>query len=141
MTVDTRIPAGQPGVVSFATEIFGNAYEPLMDDDDISRTNITITATGALVLPLYSVIAADGTLATSTAGVSNAFGILMEPIAMVNTQVMTVPVARSGHWNQLALNFDATFTTDALKQKAFESSKSPTIFVSKPKFSDNTIRF
>ena len=135
MAVESTIGPGKPGVASFASETFGGPAEPRFGDGEASVTQISITASGADIdLPLYSVINGGGTLAdwNATPDAGTADYILAEPIFIADGDTMTVPVYRSGHWNMDALNWDASYDTDAKKATAFEGSVSPTIFVSKP---------
>lgn len=64
------------------------------------------------------------------------YGITAAPIVMLNGETMDVPIYVSGHFNQNALTFDATFVTDEQKQRAFEGSLNPMIHISKPKYDD-----
>lgn len=142
MPVETTIPQGEPGIASFASETFGNRNEIRFGDKPAQTTNITITAGGALNLPVGAVLNLAGNLladwnVTRDAGCANY--ILAEPIAMVNAQVMTVPVYREGHFDMDALTWDASYDSDAKKKAAFEGSLSPTIFVSKKVFNSGAI--
>jgi len=148
MAVDSKIPQGEPGIASFGSETWGNSRTPEYGDGPFTTTELTITASGALELDIYTVIAEDGTIAVWTAqddgppivpAFSDAYGILLAPIVMVDGQTMTIPVRRSGHHDMDALVWDTSFDTDAKKVAAFEGSKSPTIFVSKGKFSDDAL--
>lgn len=141
MAVDNTIPQGAPGIASFGSETWGNSKEPKFGDGVLTTTHMNITASGALTLALYTVIAEDGTIATLSGdpAASDAFGVLAAPISMVDGQTMSIPVYRAGHFEQDALIWHSSFDTDAKKQAAFEGSKSPTIFVSKGKFSDGAI--
>lgn len=67
------------------------------------------------------------------------FGILAAPVVLADGDSMSVPIYRDGHWNMDALNWHASYNTDASKKVAFEGSRSPGILVSKKKFSDDTI--
>jgi hypothetical protein len=67
------------------------------------------------------------------------YGILASPVVMTNGQSMDVALYVSGHWNMDALNWDATYVTDASKQAAFEGSLNPMILVSKPKYNSDGI--
>ena len=134
MTVDTQIPNGEPGIASFARESFADPHEIRFSDDDWSETTLALAPSGfALDLPIFSVIDSSGRLAEQ-AGLAGTepYAVLTSPINVLDGQTASVAVVRAGHLNQLAMNWDATFTTDAMKQTAFEGSESPTIFVSKP---------
>jgi hypothetical protein len=141
--IDKKIPLNEPGIAGFATESWESAQDPRYGEGVPTTTHKTVTAIAALTLPLYSVVNINEddeiTLATVTAGVSNANAILAMPIAMTLGQEMSVAVYREGHWNMDSLNWHASFNTDKLKQDAFLGSDSPTIFVSKKKFPNNAI--
>lgn len=138
----TVLTQGTPGVASFGSDVVLSADEPRFGD---GQATTTICNVGALVdLPIYSVVAYDGTTIAlaemvGSPGVSNAYGILTAPVNTATGESTTVAVYRSGHFNMDALNWDASFSTDALKAAAFEGSVSPTIFVSKPAFDSANI--
>lgn len=67
------------------------------------------------------------------------YGILAAPVVMTNGESMSVPIYVDGHWNQDALTWDATYATDASKQRAFEGSVNPGILISKPKYNSDGI--
>lgn len=142
MAVDTNIPQGEPGVASFASHTYGNFGDVRYGDTHVTTTNIEITASGADIdLPLYSVINGTGVLAdwNATRDAGSADFVLAEPIFIADGDTMTVPVIRTGHLNMDALNWDASYDTDAKKMTAFEGSDSPTIFVSKAKHNSDAI--
>lgn len=70
--VDNTIPHGAPGIASFATESWGGPAELLYGDTPAAATtHHTIFAqTGGLTLPIYSVIAENGALATVSGAVA-----------------------------------------------------------------------
>lgn len=131
---------GTPGVAMAGSEVVLSADEPRFGD---GAAQTTICNVGASVdLPIYSVISYDGTtiaLATNVADVSNAYGILAAPVLTGVGGATTVPVYRTGHFEMGALNWDASFDTDAKKAAAFEGGKSPTILVSKAAFDSANI--
>ena len=137
MAVDTQIVNSAPGIASFAQESFADAQEIRMSDDDWSETVLPLAPVGfALDLPIFSVVDESGRLAEQ-AGLAGTepYAVLTSPINVLDGQTASVSVIRSGHLNLDLMNWDATFTTDALKLVAFEGSPSPTIFVAKPKLS------
>lgn len=144
MTVDTTIPHGEPGVADFKEEIFGGPTEVRYGDMPVQTINIDITASGADVdLPIYSVLNGEGNgiLAdwNATRDAGSADYILAEPISIADGATMTVPVYVAGHFNMDALNWDASYDTDAKKKDAFKGSDSPTIFISKPEHNADAI--
>ena len=128
--VDETLNHGKPGIADFETRTYGGPLEPRYGEGVATTTHMTITApSGGLELPIYSVIADDGTLAVIDSGDSNAYGILATPIMLAEGESMSIPVYREGTFDMDVLNWDATFTTDALKTTAFEGGASPTIFI------------
>lgn len=141
---DVKIPYGtDAGIAGFATESYSGPLEIRYGENVLTTTHQPITVSADFVGRVGTVVnvSASGvmTKAVVASGASNANRILAEPVNMVSGQAMTVPFYREGHFNMGALDFDATFTTDELKRKAFEAGSSPTIFVSKPKFSNDAI--
>lgn len=137
MAVDKNIPIGEPGVASFASETWGQA-EPRFGEGVPTTTTMTVTASGADIdLPLYSVLGSDGLLHDEAVG--EPVGILAEPIFIADGDTMTFPIYREGHWNMDALNWHASYSTDALKKAAFEGSTSPNIFISKATHNSDAI--
>ena len=142
MAHDNTIPHPAPGIASFQTESWGQKDEVRFGDTPaIAERNQTILSTAGITLPIYSVVNIaddDGeiTLATSTAGVSNATHITAAPLVLAALETMEAPMYEAGHFRQQALNFDASFTTDALKQNAFKGSDTPMILISKAKYTE-----
>jgi hypothetical protein len=139
---DTVIPHSEPGVAAFSTATYINAGEPRFGDGEAITTVVNVGAN--VDLPIYSVISYDGsTIAlaemSGSPEVSDAYGILAAPVKTGTGGATTAPVYRTGHFNMDALNWDASFDTDAKKAAAFEGSKSPTIFLGKPEFSSGNI--
>lgn len=152
MAHDNTIPHGKPGIASFESESWGNADEVLFGDTPpVATQAVEVTAAGDLDLPIYSVVnvAGDGTLTMAVytpednsdpdnviPASSNATHILASPVVMANGATMSIPVIVAGHFRQQALNFDASFNTDALKQAAFKGSDTPMILISKAQYSE-----
>ena len=141
MAQDNTIPLGKPGIASFESETYGNSAELRFGDTPaIVERNQTVTSTAGITLPLGAVVNIDDgeiTLATSTAGVSNATHITASPLVIGAGETMEAPMYEAGHFRQQALTFDATFNTDALKQNAFKGSDTPMIVISKAKYVDD----
>lgn len=133
MAVDTKIPQGDPGVASFGTESFGNIPDIRYGDTPMTTTSLEITASGADIdLPLYAVIAADGTAAAwnATPGSATANYVLAAALFVADGSTVTVPVIRTGHLEAGAMTWDTSYDTAAKRKAAFEGSVSPGIFVS-----------
>ncbi len=67
------------------------------------------------------------------------YGILAAPLVLANGAETFVPIIREGHWEMAALNWHASFASDASRKYAFEGSLSPTIHISKKKFANTDI--
>lgn len=139
--VDTTLPQGAPGIALSATESYGGPIEALYGEGDVTTTSASVMSTAGVDLKLYSVVhvAANGELTLADETADGPTGILTAPVVLTAGQSTTVDLYRSGHWNMDALEWDATYDTDAKKKAAFEGSISPTIFVSKPKHSPDAI--
>lgn len=144
MAHDNTIPHPAPGIASFETESWGNKSEVLFGDTPaIAERNQTIASTAGITLPIYSVvnIAANNqiTLAAMAGdpAASNATHITAAPIVLGAGETMEAPMYEAGHFRQQALNFAASFTTDAMKQDAFKGSDTPMILISKAKYVDD----
>lgn len=144
MAHDKIIPNNAPGIAGFATESIGSTDDPRFGDGQPTTTTVAVPASfeGAL----YEVVALgangvekavyDATYETLGA---RPYGILTAPVVTGVGETTTLDVYRSGHWNMDALVWPASFDTDAKKKAAFEGSLSPTIFISKKKFSSDAI--
>ena len=139
MAHDKYIPDAAPGIAGFNTESIGSSDDPLFGDTPATTTttvNVPANFSGLLYEPI--VIGAGDIIAKAVAG-TPADGILTAPVVTGAGVTTTIDVYRSGHWNMAALKFGASYDTDAKKKVAFEGGKSPTIFVSKKKFSSDAI--
>lgn len=140
---DKKIPLNEPGIAGFETESWASAEEPRYGENVATTTHERVTSTVALDLPLYTPVnitpAGVITQAVVATGVSNANALLAAPLSLAANQTMSIPVYREGHWSMTALNWHASYTTDALKIAAFQGGKSPTLFVSKKLFSNDAI--
>ena len=123
---DNTVVHGAPGIAGYDSETWGNVRElRLQDTPPTAVQRTTITAGGSPVtLPIFSVVSATG-LATSAAGVSNAIGILPCPLYIPASSSVEIDLIVAGHYDYKALNFDASFTTDALKRAAFAGRPAP----------------
>lgn len=140
---DNHIPLNDPGIAGFATASYDGPLEPRFGEGVPTTTDVAVKSTSGITLPLYSVVnvAADGeiTLAVIASGASNAQYITAEPIVLAAAATGSMPMYRGGYWEQSALNWDATFNTDAKKKTAFQGSVSPDIFIGKKKFVNSAI--
>lgn len=83
--------------------------------------------------------AATLTTGAADAGGVKAAGIMTAPVVTGAGQSTTVDLYRGGHWNMASLVWDASFDSDAKKRTAFEGGISPTILVSRKKYSSDSI--
>ena len=143
MAVDNKIPYGEPGVAGFAKESWGNRQAWLFGDTPALTTKtVSFTAPGTpLAITFLDVLAEDGAAAAQAGATApdRANYIAATTITIPATETKQVPVYVAGHFEQEALGWDASYTTDAQKQAAFQGSISPTIFVSKGKFDSDAI--
>lgn len=123
---DFSITHGAPGIAVYDSETWGNVREiRLQDEPALAARPLTITATGAdLTLPIWSVVKATG-LAAWASGASDALGILPAPVFIPDGQSVTIDVIVAGYYDFNALNFAASFVTDANKRAAFDNRPSP----------------
>jgi hypothetical protein len=141
---DTILTQGNPGIASFGSDSVISSDEPRFGDGILETTICDVTATADMDLPIYSVVSLDGTtmaLATMSGdpAASDAYGILTAPLVLADGASTQIAVYRTGKFNMNALNWDDSFSTDALKKAAFEGSLSPTIFIEKPLFDSDNI--
>lgn len=143
MAVDNDIPVGSPGLANFESETWGNKPEWLYSDTPpVAEQTISVTASGADVeITFLDVLAADGTAANQAGATEpeQANYIAAATTTVADGETKEVPVYRAGHFSMDALNWDASYTTDAQKKAAFEGSLSPTILVSKAKHTSGAI--
>lgn len=143
MAVDNDIPVGSPGLANFESETWGNIPEHLFSDTPaVAEQTLEFTASGAdLEIGFLDVLAADGGAAAQDgAGAADrANYIAAATITIADGETKSVPVYVAGHFNMQALNWAASYDTDAKKSAAFQGSLSPTILVSKSKHTSGAI--
>lgn len=135
----TIIPNVNAGIAMTSSEEFESIELFSGDFPKQTTTETVATATVAsAALPAYSVVGRNGAgnlVMATDAGVTDPIapiGITAAPVPTGLTNPK-VPVHRAGCFNPDALNWDATFNTDAKKAVAFEGSQ-PTIFIRKPSY-------
>lgn len=125
------------GIAGQYTETLNPSRPTLLTGDTPAVfTTDEIVLTGQ-TLAQYTVVGFDlnGKLVPAEAdGDPKAIGVLAYAVDTATVAGdKTALVYRSGHFNMDVLVWDASFTTDALKKKAFEGSPSPTqIVVGRP---------
>lgn len=143
MAVDNDIPVGSPGLATFESETWGNIPEHLYSDTPpVAEQVVAFTASGAdLTITFLDVLNSAGAPAAqngANAGLRANY-IAAATITIPDGQTKNVPVYVAGHFNMQALNWAASYTTDAQKAAAFQGSLSPTILVSKSKHTSDAI--
>lgn len=143
MAVDNDIPVGSPGLANFESETWGNIPEHLYSDTPaVAEQVVSFTASGAdLTITFLDVLNSAGAPAAqngANAGLRANY-IAAATITIPDGETKSVPVYVMGHFNMQALNWDATYTTDAQKAAAFQGSLSPAILVSKSKHTSGAI--
>jgi hypothetical protein len=148
MAQDEKIPRTNPGVASFRTRSYGNSAEPAFGEGEARTIDVEIVTTATIDFKLYDVLNYNPTTKALTkavvaSGAGNANCIAAQPIAATGSGVtFRAAVYVTGHWAMDALGWDATFTTDQLKQMAFMAGGAGSrseITVSKKKFNDDAI--
>lgn len=143
MAVDNKIPYGEPGIAGFDKESWGNRQNwQYGDTPALTSKSIAVTASGAdVTIGFLDVLAADGSAAAQAGATAadKANYIAATAVVVPDGSTVQVPVYVQGHFEMEALNWDASYDTDAKKEAAFQGSLSPTIFVSKGKFDSDAI--
>lgn len=136
----TAIPQTGAGIAAFNTEDFTLTHALSGPSPTIASKEVAADNT---VLAELSVVGRVGNLETgkivlATTGNSDPtddikpIGVLLTAVADVNAD-QGCAVARDGCWNPDALVWDASYSTLALKEKAFENSVGPTkILIRRP---------
>lgn len=138
MAVDNKVPLGNPGVASFASETWGNTNEMLISDTPAMATQtISVAASGAdVTIALGQVLAADGSPAAQDGmtAADKACYIAAMSIVVADGATKSVAVYRAGHFDMDALTWAASYDTDAKKKAAFDDAGvSPMILIGKRK--------
>lgn len=140
--VNGDLTAGMPG---HYTETINQSPDPLVTGD-VPALLLTDELVGpSKTIPAMTVVGFDtaGLLVPATYNVTPAsaikpIGILAYAVATTAGQTLAhAPVYRMGCFNPDRLIWDATFTTAALKYKAFEGSPSPTAIITRAPTSAN----
>lgn len=129
----TTIPVTGAGIAAFESESFAfssalSGPGPTIATPEIAADNMVL-AELSVVGRIGNVVTGKITLAT-TGNTDPAddivpIGITAHAVADVGAD-QGVAVLRDGQWNPDALTWDASFSTDALKEHAFENSTGPT---------------
>lgn len=135
MAVDNKVPYSEPGIAGFAKESWGNKQNwQYSDTPALTTITIPVTASGAAVeIDFLDVLNTTGGAAAQNGGTAalKANYIAATKITIADGDTKEVPVFVQGHFEMEALNWAATYDTDAKKKAAFQGSLSPTIFISK----------
>ncbi len=145
MAPHETIPRQDPAGAKFESATYKGPVEPFFDAGvEVVDVDFSYTLAADIDLPELAVVHANATtgaisLATITAGVSDANAILAMPLKGTSGDTGKVPIHTSGHWNTQALIYGAAFNTNTLKENAFVDSNRPMIRASTPKFSADAI--
>lgn len=142
---DNKIGQPSPATAGFRTSSYSGPEEPFFDAGaEVVDIDVPYALTADIDLPTYGVVHYDRATqaikaATVTAGVSDANAVLGMPLKGVSGATGRVGIHTSGHWNTRVLVYDASFTSDSLKEGAFETAGRPMLRASTPKFSNDAI--
>lgn len=128
---DNTITHGAPGIAEFDSESWGNVKEVRLQQNPpfvARRATISNGGAEALTLPIWSVVSLTG-LAVNTGGNSDAVGILPAPIVIPAGGSVEMDLIVAGYYDYDALNWDASFATEADKRAAFDGRPAPTNIV------------
>ena len=128
-TIDTYLPNSDYGMASSESQSFGINTLFLDGPDVVTESEAVATAVAGNVIPAYTVVerGADG-IQPAVVGSGKALaGVLTAPYDGTVSTLKKAPIFRSGKFNTAALNWDASFTTSALKYALFEAS--PVLFL------------
>lgn len=143
---ENKIGQPNPAPANFRTSSYSGPEEPFFDaQPEVVDIDVPYILAGTVNLSVLSVINYDRAtkavkLATVTAGVSDANAVLAQPLQGDAGDEGRFAIHTSGHWNTRALIYDATFTTNELKEAAFENSGRPMLRASTPRFSNDVIQ-
>lgn len=144
MAIDNIIPRADPAAAHFKTASYASAPEPFFGDAEVIDIDVPYTLAADTDLAELTVVnynPANGsvTKAVVSSGASNANAILGMPLKGLNGATGRVGIHTSGHWDSRALIWDATFTTQTLKDNAFLAGSRPMIRVSAGKFNNTAV--
>jgi hypothetical protein len=130
----TNIPYDDAGMAAIQTEDFGRVPLWAGEAPIVTTPEVVADATVASAdLPAFSVVGRDANgklvmakYATDETAIAP-IGVTCSPV-LTGATAKNVAVYRGGFFNMAALNWDASFDTDAKKRLAFEAS-APGIFV------------
>jgi hypothetical protein len=116
-----RIPYGAPGVAAYQSGDMPSQVELLIGDIPAYGASVDLNVGANANFPIYSVVGeTGGVMALAKAdGSVKAIGVLAVPVVTGAGQTTSARVNTSGHLNMNALNWDASFDTDAKKVAAF----------------------
>ncbi len=143
MAVDNKVPYSAPGIAGFEKQTWGNRQNwQYGDTPALTTLSISITSgVGGLTIAFLDVLDAAGgpALQAGATAADKANYIAATDITIPASTTVDFPVYVQGHFEMNALNWDASYTTDAMKKAAFQGSLSPTIYVSKGNYDSDAI--
>ena len=121
-----NIPYGNAGIASFEQGAAYGSVELFSGSTPLPTTEDFAVQAG-VALPVFSVVGLSGgylVLAKDDKSVQ-AIGVTTAPVGAGATD-QSIAIYRAGCFNPAALNWDASYTTDAKKAAAFRAAPTPT---------------
>jgi hypothetical protein len=121
---EIKLPYGDVGLASFevgdsykVVELFSGPSNTLQRDYNVAA---------GVALPAFSVVGVSGgNLVLAVSGTTQAIGVTTATVS-TSASAQRVDVMLDGCFNPEALNWDASYSTDALKRAAFDGAPAPT---------------
>lgn len=131
---NVNIPYGQAGLAAFEAGDTYSSVELFSGDTPVTTTSEKVQS--GVAIPAFSVVARDagGYIVLAQKGAAAPLGV---PVGITTAEITAytadhmAAVFRTGCFNPAALNWHASYVTDADKQFAFEGSKADGIFIRK----------
>lgn len=124
-----KIPHGDPGVASFASDEHSQVTLIMSNTPAVVTMPMAIAAATATAgLPIYSVVGVNGSgeIIPAEFGTTDAIGITT---SVITAGTAKAPIMRAAHANINAMDWPASYDTEAKKLAAFDGAPSPTNFV------------
>lgn len=141
----TKIPLPAHGIAGFTTATFSGPLEPLYSGD-VPLTTDHVLVTNALlvdlVLPYLAVVAYDpatNTMAMADQTDGPAYTVLPHALTVEPGDTVSCAIYRDGYFDMAALQWDASFNTDAKKKYAFEGGVNKILIGKKLPQDDNIV--
>lgn len=133
-----QIPHGDPGVASFDSDAYSQVTLVMSDTPAmVTQPKAVASATATATLPIYSVVGFNGSgeIVPAVHGTTQAVGITASAITEGTAKAQII---RQGHLNINAMDWPASYDTEAKKLAAFEGADTPTNIVADQNPNDPT---